>query len=93
MKANEQNSSRNPFEFCFLRGGRLHKTGGGVAKLLGGSVMLGASGEIGYRFGIPVGEMDLRFVPQAQLLWSNVDFEDFCDRKHDELANLHAGSR
>ncbi len=36
-----------------------------------------ASAEAGYRFALPLGGMDFGVTPQAQLLWSSVDFEDF----------------
>ena len=36
-----------------------------------------ASAEAGYRFALSLGGMDFGVTPQAQLLWSSVDFEDF----------------
>ena len=40
-------------------------------------VGVGASAKAGYRFAVPLGGMDFSVAPQVQLLWSNVDFDDF----------------
>ena len=38
---------------------------------------MGVSAELGYRFAVPLGGMDFEVVPQMQLLWSRVGFEDY----------------
>ncbi len=38
---------------------------------------MGVSTELGYRFAFPFSEMDFEVVPQIQLMWSRVGFEDY----------------
>ena len=38
---------------------------------------MGISSELGYRFVVPLGGMDFEIVPQVQLAWSRVGFEDY----------------
>ena len=38
---------------------------------------MGISSELGYRFAVPFGGMDFEIVPQMQLAWSRVGFEDY----------------
>ena len=49
-----------------------------------------ASVDLGYRFAFPFGGMDFQVVPQAQLVWSRVNFDDFVG-PHGELVSLEDG--
>ena len=51
-----------------------------------------ASVDLGYRFALPLGGMDFEVAPQAQLIWSRVNFEDFVG-PHGELVSLEDGDR
>lgn len=49
-----------------------------------------ASAAAGYRFAIPFGAMDFSVVPQMQMVWSSVGFDDFVG-PHGELVSLEDG--
>ena len=49
-----------------------------------------ASVGTGYRFAVPLGGVNFQVVPQAQLVWSRVDFDDFIG-PHSELVSLEDG--
>ena len=51
---------------------------------------IGALAEMGYRFAARAGGIDFHVVPQMELIWSRVDFDDFVGR-HDELVSLEDG--
>ena len=53
-------------------------------------VGMNTSAELGYRFAVPLGGMDFEVAPQAQLVWSHVDFENFTGRQG-ELVSLEDG--
>ena len=48
------------------------------------------SAELGYGFAVPLGGMDFEVAPQAQLVWSHVDFDDFIGL-HGGLFSLEDG--
>ena len=49
-----------------------------------------ASVDLGYRFALPFGGVDFQVAPQAQLVWSRVNFDDFVG-PHGELVSLEDG--
>ncbi|MCY4049515.1 MAG: autotransporter outer membrane beta-barrel domain-containing protein [Hyphomicrobiales bacterium] len=51
-----------------------------------------ASVDLGYRFALPFGGVDFQVAPQAQLVWSRVNFDDFVG-PHGELVSLEDGDR
>ena len=49
-------------------------------------VGMSASAELGYRFALSLGRMDFEVVPQAQLVWSGVGFDDFVGSRGERIS-------
>ena len=49
-------------------------------------VGMGATADLGYRFAVPLGGMDFEVVPQMQLVWSSVGFDDFVGSRGERVS-------